>query len=149
MRMGPDDLAKEVVGVANDDAINKLRDTAMRLIAFCTRYRAEQRPKWLDSAREAWGVLDAPRRQLFGPSVDYLAPGATTAAAFSVAKWLDWKTLESDAHIRFLSWPVRLAGWSPATMQDHRPGAKPGQVVRANPVPTVGPFRFGAQPGGR
>jgi hypothetical protein len=150
MRMSLDDLAKEIAGVATDDAINKLRETAMRLLSFCTTYRAQQRPEWIDVAKEVWGVLDAPRRQLFGPSIDYLAPGATSPdRGFSVAKWLDWKTLESDAHIRFLSWPVRLAGWSPATMQDHRPGAKPGQVVRANPVPTVGPFRFGAQPGGR
>jgi hypothetical protein len=150
MRMTPDELAKsEVVGVASDDSLSKVRTIAMRVLAFAQTYRAEHRPAWIDAARDAWGVLDEPRRQLFGPSVDYLAPGATTAAAFSVAKWLNWQTLESDAHIRFLSWPVRLAGWSPVTMQDHRPGARPGQLVRANPPPTAGPYRFGAQPGGR
>jgi hypothetical protein len=150
MRMSLDDLAKEIAGVATDDAINKLRETAMRLLSFCTTYRAQQRPEWIDVAKEVWGVLDAPRRQLFGPSIDYLAPGATSPdRGFSVAKWLDWKTLETDAHIRFLSWPVRLAGWTPAGAQDHTTGAAPGAVVRANPLPTAGPYRFGAQPGGR
>jgi hypothetical protein len=130
MRMTPDELSKEVVGVANDDSLNKVRDTAMRLLAFCTRYRAEQRPAWIDLAREAWTVLDTPRRQIFGPSVDYLAPGATTTQAFSVARWLNWRTLEADAHTRFLSWPIRLAGWSPAVMLANR---TTGEVTREVP----------------
>lgn len=135
MRASPADLAKsEILGNATDDSLNRVRTVAMRVLSYCQAYRDAQKPPWISLAREAWAVLDQPRRQLFGPSVDYLAPGATSPdKGFRVARWLDWKTLEIDCHTRFLTWPVKLAGWSAPVALDHRPNAAPGQVVREEP----------------
>jgi hypothetical protein len=123
-------------------------------------YRQRQRPEWIDQAKAAWAMLDVPRRAVWGPSVDFMvsaqlgqpSSGDTSLdKGFSTSRWLDWRTVQDDAIARVLKWPnLKIPGWTNVVMQDHTPGAAPGAVVRANPLPTTGPYRFGAaQPGGR
>jgi hypothetical protein len=161
LRMSLDELAKEVApAVASDDSLKAVREAAGRLHAFCMTYRQRQRPEWIDQAKAAWAMLDVPRRAVWGPSVDFMvsaqlgqpSSGDTSLdKGFSTSRWLDWRTVQDDAIARVLKWPnLKIPGWTNVVMQDHTPGAAPGAVVRANPLPTTGPYRFGAaQPGGR
>ncbi len=62
----------------------------------------------------------------------------------SPTAWLDWRTVDPLAHVRFLTFPAaRLAGWTPPYAQDHT-GKNPGGVVRMPfNVSTPTTYQFG------
>lgn len=127
LKASPGELAKEVIGTPTDDALQKMKTTAMQILTYAERQRERERPQWIAKASAALEMTAILRRQLVGQDVAFL-PHVDPDRGFSVARFMNPWEIDPSFLVRRLL-PVQIPGWSRAVAKDHT-GRNPGGIVR-------------------